>query len=69
MELIAPAHGLNIGLSCKVELCYFFCKKGRRKIIIIHDHAVPLGFKGSGIEDLVTSAAGCRKGDQEVRFP
>ena len=66
IHLVAAAHGFYIILAVEVQLMHLIHQQIRRNIILIQHNGITLRFEGSGIQQLVSAAAGGRQGDQNV---
>ena len=61
IHLMAAAHGFYIILAVEVQLMYLIHQQIRRNIILIQHNGITLRFEGSGIQQLVSAAAGGRQ--------
>lgn len=68
IHLVAASYCFDVFLAVEVQLVYLVDQQIRRNIILIENDGVALCFEGSGIQQLVSAAAGSRQRDENVRL-
>ena len=66
IHLVAAAHGFYVFLAVEVKLVYFIHQQIRRNIILVQHNGITLRLEGSGVQQLVSAAAGSRQGNQDI---